>query len=184
MKSLKTIFGKFIQHTARKKINMLKVKQKEPYFKTLEDARTFAKPWIDKVVGDLCCSYDETQYNNGNNVNGVQNSGDWYIGANLSYLDYDLGRIQMDYVFDGDDYEKIRPHVYFVLNTRVTFEMKSIFTKSNMRHNIKIKLNCSKTFDSSDKDYKKFINWAKLIMKELKTAEAKKKRFEMDVDFE
>ena len=169
---------------AQKRINM--DKPNEPYFKTLEDARTFAKPWIDKVVGELCCSYDETQYNNGNYVNGVQqtSTGNWYVGAILSYLDYELGRIQMDYVFDGDDYEKIRPHVYFILNTKVTFEMKSIFTKSNMRHNIKIKLNCSKTFDSSDKDYKKFINWAKLIMKELKTAEAKKKRFEMDVDFE
>lgn len=38
---------------------------KEPYFKTVEEARTFAKPWIDKVVGELCCSYVERQYNNG-----------------------------------------------------------------------------------------------------------------------
>lgn len=148
----------------------------------MKKARTFTKPWIDKVVGELCCSYIETQYNNGNYINGIQKSGDWYIGVCLKYLDYELGRIQMDYVRDGN--EKVRPYVYFVLNTRVTFEMKSIFTKSNMRHNIKIKLNCSKTFDSSDKNYKKFINWAKLIMKELKTAEAKKKRFEMDADFE
>lgn len=155
---------------------------KEPYFKTVEEARTFAKPWIDKVVGELCCSYVERQYNNGGYGISTLNTGDWFVGASLSYLGYEFGQIQMDYVRDGN--EKVRPCMYFVLNTKVTFEMKSIFTKSNMRHNIKIKLNCSKTFDSSDKNYKKFINWAKLIMKELKTAEAKKKRFEMDVDFE
>jgi hypothetical protein len=37
---------------------------------------------------------------------------------------------------------------------------------------------------TSDKDYKKYIDWAKLIMKQLKTAEAKKRKFQADVDFE
>jgi hypothetical protein len=76
------------------------------------------------------------------------------------------------------------PHIRLTLNTKVTFEMKSVFTKTNMRHNINIKLNVNRDMTTSDKDYKKYIDWAKLIMKQLKTAEAKKRKFQADVDFE
>ena len=154
----------------------------------MEEAQAFIQPWIDKVSADLGCSIEPYSYNDGSYMSGGQNTGDWFYGAYLKYLGYDLGRVMMQYQYsyDRDTHEswKYDPYVQFSLNTRVTFEMKSIFTKTNMRHDVKIKLNVSREMSTSDKDYKKFIDWAKLIMKQLKTAEAKKRKFQADVDFE
>lgn len=160
----------------------------EKVFKTVEEAQAFIQPWIDKISADLGCSIEPYSYNNGSYMSGGQNTGDWFYGAYLKYLGYDLGRVMMQYQYsyDRDTHEswKYDPYVLFSLNTKVTFTMKSTFTKSNMRHEVKINLNVSREMSTSDKDYKKFIDWAKLIMKQLKTAEAKKRKFQADVDFE
>lgn len=159
----------------------------EKVFKTVEEAQAFIQPCIDKVSADLACSIEPYSYNDGYFSSG-QNNGDWFYGANLKYLGYDLGTIMMQYKYgyDRDTREswKYDPYIQLSLKTKVTFTMKSTFTKSNMRHEVKINLNVSRQMSTSDKDYKKFIDWAKLIMKQLKTAEAKKRKFQADVDFE
>lgn len=160
----------------------------EKIFKTVEEAQAFIQPWIDKVSVDLGCSIEPYSYNDGSYMSGGQNTGDWFYGAYLKYLGYDLGKIMMQYQYSYDSVTheswKDAPYVLLSLNTKVTFQMKSIFTKTNMRHEVKINLNVSREMTTSDKDYKKFIDWAKLIMKQLKTAEAKKRKFQADVDFE
>ena len=160
----------------------------EKIFKTVEEAQAFIQPWIDKVSADLGCGVEPYSYNDGNYMSGGKNVGDWFYGANLKYLGYDLGKIMMQYQYSYDSVTheswKDAPYVLLSLNTKVTFQMKSIFTKTNMRHEVKINLNVSREMSTSDKDYKKFIDWAKLIMKQLKTAEAKKRKFQADVDFE
>lgn len=160
----------------------------EKFFKTVEEAQEFIQPWIDKVSADLGCGVEPYSYNDGYYMSGGQNTGDWFYGANLKYLGYNLGTIMMQYQYgyDRDTKEswKYDPYVQLSLQTKVTFTMKSTFTKSNMRHDVNIKLNVSRQMSTSDKDYKKFIDWAKLIMKQLKTAEAKKRKFQADVDFE
>lgn len=149
-------------------------------FKTLEEAQAFVQPWIDKVSADLGCGIKPYSYNDIH--------GDWFYGADLNYLGYGLGNVMMKYKYRYDrgpnESWKYDPYVLLSLNTKVTFTMKSTFTKSNMRHEIKINLNVSRQMSTSDKDYKKFIDWAKLIMAQLKTAEAKKRKFQADVDFE
>ena len=158
----------------------------EKVFKTVEEAQAFIQPWIDKVSAELGCGVEPYSYNDYYKTG--QNTGDWYYGAHLKYLGYDLGTIMMQYKYGYDSKTKeswkYDPHVQLSLQTKVTFTMKSTFTKSNMRHEIKINLNVSRQMSTSDKDYKKFIDWAKLIMKQLKTAEAKKRKFQADVDFE
>ena len=159
----------------------------EKVFKTVEEAQAFIQPWIDKVSAELGCGVEPYSYND-DYMSGGQNVGDWFYGAHLKYLGYNLGTIMMQYKYgyDRDTQEswKYDPYVLLSLNTKVTFTMKSTFTKSNMRHEIKINLNVSRQMSTSDKDYKKFIDWAKLIMKQLKTAEAKKRKFQADVYFE
>jgi len=154
-------------------------------FETLDEAKEFIRPWIEKVVADLGCGYDWYTYNGGGFYS---TGGDWYAGGNLKYLGYNLGTVMLQYQYNYDrennESWNDHPYVQLSLNTKVTFEMKSIFTKTNMRHDIKIKLNVSRQMSTSDKDYKKYIDWAKLIMKQLKTAEAKKRKFQADVDFE
>lgn len=149
-------------------------------FKTLEEAQAFVQPWIDKVSADLGCCIEPYSYDD--------NYGNWFYGANLNYLGYGLGNVMMKYKYRYDrgpnESWKYDPYVLLSLNTKVTFTMKSTFTKSNMRHDVKINLNVRREMTSSDKDYKKFIDWAKLIMAQLKTAEAKKRKFQADVDFE
>lgn len=160
----------------------------EKVFKTVEEAQAFVQPWIDKVSTDLSCGIEPYSFNDGYYMSGGQNVGNWFYGARLNYLGYDLGTIMMEYKdgYDRDTEEswKFDPYVQLSLNTKVTFTMKSTFTKTNMRHEVKINLNVSRVMSTSDKDYKKFIDWAKLIMKQLKTAEAKKRKFQADVDFE
>lgn len=141
-------------------------------FKTLGEAQAFVQPWIDKVSADLGCGIEPYSH------------GDWFYGAYLNYLGYGLGSVMMKYKWDPNESWKYYPYVLLSLNTKITFTMKSTFTKSNMRHDVKINLNASREMTTSDKDYKKFIDWAKLIMAQLKTAEAKKRKFQADVDFE
>ena len=158
----------------------------EKVFKTVEEAQAFIQPWIDKVSAELGCGVEPYSYND--DCSTGQNTGDWFYGAYLKYLGYYFGTIMMQYKYGYDSKTKeswkYDPHVQLSLQTKVTFTMKSTFTKSNMRHEIKINLNVSRQMSTSDKDYKKFIDWAKLIMKQLKTAEAKKRKFQADVDFE
>lgn len=153
----------------------------------MEEVQAFIQPWIDKVSAELGCGVEPYSYNDDYRP-GVQKNGYWFYGAHLMYLGYNLGTIMMQYKYgydrDTNESWKYDPYVQFSLNTKVTFTMKSTFTKSNMRHEIKINLNVSRQMSTSDKDYKKFIDWAKLIMKQLKTAEAKKRKFQADVDFE
>lgn len=160
----------------------------EKVFKTVEEAQAFIQPWIDKVSAELGCGVEPYSYNDGYYRSGGQNTGNWFYGANLKYLGYNLGNIMMKYNYGYDSKTQeswyYDPYVQLSLNTKVTFTMKSTFTKSNMRHEIKINLNVSRLMSTSDKDYKKFIDWTKLIMKQLKTAEAKKRKFQADVDFE
>lgn len=149
-------------------------------FKTLEEAQAFVQPWIDKVSADLGCGIEPYSYND---IHGY-----WFYDADLNYLGYGLGNVMMKYKYRNDrgpnESWKYDPYVLLSLNTKVTFTMKSTFTKSNMRHDVKINLNVRRQMSTSDKDYKKFIDWAKLIMAQLKTAEAKKRKFQADVDFE
>lgn len=158
----------------------------EKVFKTVEEAQAFIQPWIDKVSAELGCGVEPYSYNDDYRTG--QNTGDWFYGANLKYLGYNLCTIMMQYKYGYDSKTKeswkYDPYVQLSLQTKVTFTMKSTFTKSNMRHEVKINLNVSRLMSTSDKDYKKFIDWAKLIMKQLKTAEAKKRKFQADVDFE
>lgn len=160
----------------------------EKLFKTVDEAQAFIQPWIDKVSADLGCGIETYSYNDGYYMSGGQNTGNWFYGARLMYLGYNLGTVMMqyNYGYDNATHESwtYDPYVQLSLNTKVTFTMKSTFTKSNMRHDVNINLNVSRQMSTSDKDYKKFIDWAKLIMKQLKTAEAKKRKFQADVDFE
>ena len=152
-------------------------------FKTKEEAENYINPWIDKVSADLGCSIERYAYDFDGRGN---NPSYWSAGARLKFLNYQLGNIVVDYGYHWDEetrnYVYSDPYVKFNLDTKVTFTMKSTFTKSNMRHDVDIKLNVTRIM--YEKDYKKFIDWAKLIMKQLKTAEAKKRKFQADVDFE
>ena len=152
-------------------------------FQTEEEAVNYITPWIDKVSADLGCGIERFTYNYGAYGNTPSY---WDAGARLKFLNYQLGSIGINYGYSWDKetgtYVYTDPSVKFNLDTKVTFTMKSTFTKSNMRHDVDIKLNVTRTM--YEKDYKKFIDWAKLIMKQLKTAEAKKRKFQADVDFE
>ena len=152
-------------------------------FKSKEEAENYINPWIDKVSAELGCSIERFA----NDFSGRGNNPSyWVAGARLKFLNYQIGNIGIDYDYrwneEARNYVYSNPHVKFNLDTKVTFTMKSTFTKSNMRHDVDIKLNVTRTM--YEKDYKKFIDWAKLIMKQLKTAEAKKRKFQADVDFE
>lgn len=147
-------------------------------FQTKEEAENYINPWIDKVSAELGCSIERFSYEYSGRF--------WEAGARLKFLNYQLGIIGINYNYcwneETRNYVYSDPYVKFNLDTKVTFTMKSTFTKSNMRHDVDIKLNVTRTM--YEKDYKKFIDWAKLIMKQLKTAEAKKRKFQADVDFE
>lgn len=72
--------------------------------------------------------------------------------------------------------------VMLSLYSKVTFTDKSSFTKTSMQHKIKIQVTCRR--DLHESDFEKYIKWLNVICKQIKTAEAKKKRLEMDTDFE
>lgn len=100
--------------------------------------------------------------------------------------DYFMGRIdyyQNHYLYNNQD----SPNFYVSAwtNTRVIMNDKVSFLKKNVSHNIIIKVNNSKTFSLDvPKEFKKFLEWEDLMVKHIKTALAKKRRFELDQDFE
>ena len=69
--------------------------------------------------------------------------------------------------------------------TKIEMFTKSTFTKTAMRHNCTIKWNNYRsTILRTDKDWQKCIDWIVLLNKQYKTTLAKKKKFEMETDFE
>ena len=69
--------------------------------------------------------------------------------------------------------------------TKIEMITKSSFTKTAMRHNCNIKWNNYRTYElKTDKDWQKCIDWIVLLNKQYKTTLAKKKKFEMETDFE
>lgn len=69
--------------------------------------------------------------------------------------------------------------------TKIEMITKSTFTKTAMRHNCNIKWNNYRSYTlSKDKDWTKTIDWIVLLNKQYKTSLAKKKKFEMETDFE
>ena len=91
----------------------------EKVFKTVEEAQAFIQPWIDKVSADLCCGIEPYSYNDGYYMSGGQNVGDWFYGAILKYLGYNLGNIMIayQYGYDMDTKEswKYNPYVQFFI---------------------------------------------------------------------
>lgn len=61
----------------------------EKVFKTVEEAQAFIQPWIDKVSAELGCGVEPYSYNDDYRTG--QNTGDWFYGAHLKYLGYNLG---------------------------------------------------------------------------------------------
>ena len=101
----------------------------------------------------------------------------WYAHMScfyIYYMDNSIGRIGLN--FCGEESVPIG----FSLDTKVTFEMKSTFTKSGMNHKITVKTSVNRTVT----DFKKYKEWLDLIAKQYKTAMIKKTRFEADTDFE
>lgn len=69
--------------------------------------------------------------------------------------------------------------------TKIEMITKSSFTKTAMRHICNIKWNNYRTYDlNTDKDWSKCIDWIILMKKQYKTTLSKKKKFEMETDFE
>jgi len=69
--------------------------------------------------------------------------------------------------------------------TKIEMFTKSSFTKTAMRHKCTIKWNNYRTYElRTDKDWQKCIDWIVLLNKQYKTTLAKKKKFEMETDFE
>lgn len=69
--------------------------------------------------------------------------------------------------------------------TKIEMITKSTFTKTAMRHNCNIKWNNFRSYElRTDKDWQKCIDWIVLLNKQYKTTLTKKKKFEMETDFE
>lgn len=68
------------------------------------------------------------------------------------------------------------------IDTRVLMDVKYKFTKTKAQPNIEISTKFSKTFESDQID--KVVEWLKLMVLWLKTAEAKKQKIMIDVEFE
>ena len=81
------------------------------------------------------------------------------------------------------DTEEMTAEISFY--TKIEMITKSTFTKTAMRHKCNIKWNNYRsTVLREDKDWQKCIDWIVLLNKQYKTTLAKKKKFEMETDFE
>ena len=102
--------------------------------------------------------------------------------ANLYYGDYYIGSVNISYLRYGDGNSYV---IRAWTETRVIMTDKISFLKTRVSHNIQIKVNNTKWYNISEPDeLKKFIEWETIVVKHMKTALAKKRRMELDVDFE
>lgn len=128
---------------------------------TIDDIKNFLTPIAEDIATKTGCSLE------------------WYEDKTFShathYCLYYMGKyIGSIYLSSKENCAK------FSLYTKITFTMKSTFTKTAMRHHIDIKLGVVRQVE----DKNKYIDWLKLICKQYKTALAKKKKFEVDTYFE
>jgi hypothetical protein len=87
------------------------------------------------------------------------------------------------FVYTWPEDNRLIPEIAFY--TKIEMLTKSSFTKTAMRHNCTIKWNNYRTYKlCEEKDWNKCIDWIILLIKQYKTTLAKKKKFEMETDFE
>lgn len=131
---------------------------------TAEQIHELTTPYAEEIEKRTGCStqwHDETQWES------------YYSGYNVFYMDNLIGSVHLN--FGGEP-----GAVSMSLDTKVSFTMKSTFTKTAMRHDIKVSTGVRREVTDIDK----YIDWLKLICTQYKTALAKKARFEADTDFE
>lgn len=93
-----------------------------------------------------------------------------------------LGRV---YVTTYGNEDKKTYDIQAWTETRVIMTDQVSFLKNRVSHDVQIKVNNTKWFRISDpNEFKKFLEWETIMTKHLKTAFAKKRRMELDVDFE
>ena len=100
----------------------------------------------------------------------------------LWWNEYNLGNLCVWY-----EYNKDGEHVgingwHWYIDTRVLMNVNYKFTKTKAQPNIKISTKYTKTFEANQID--KVAEWLKLMVLWLKTAEAKKQKIMIDVEFE
>ena len=128
---------------------------------TIDDVKNFLTPIAEDIATKTGCSLE------------------WYEDKDFCDSCHYVLRYMGEYM--GSIYLSSKENsARFSLYTKITFTMKSTFTKTAMRHHIGIKLGVVRQVE----DKNKYIDWLKLICTQYKTALAKKKKFEADTDFE
>ena len=131
---------------------------------TAEQIHELTTPYAEEIEKRTGCT---TQWKDESNWES------YYSGYNVFYMDNLIGSVHLNYFGEPGT-------VVLSLDTKVSFTMKSTFTKTAMRHDIKVSTGVRRDLTDTDK----YIDWLKLICTQYKTALAKKARFEADTDFE
>ena len=95
--------------------------------------------------------------------------------------EYNLGYLDVWYEYYNGARVGVREWHWYV-DTRVLMDVNYKFTKTKAQPNIEISTKYTKQFDSDQID--KVVEWLKLMVLWLKTAEAKKQKIMIDVEFE
>lgn len=96
--------------------------------------------------------------------------------------EYNLGELYVYYDYDKKG-NKVGVNGWrWAIETRVLMDVKYKFTKTKAQPNIEISTKFTKWYEADQID--KVVEWLKLMVLWLKTAEAKKQKIMIDVEFE
>lgn len=153
-------------------------KKYKEMFDTIDKVRAYLEPIADKICGETGLSSDYYTDNTNYPTTGHFNfylSGEYFYFAKIS--------LKMDY--NKSTEENIVVEVSLHFNSILKMHTTTSFSKTKVTNKCKIEWGRQLERNIADeKEYKKCMDWLRLLIKQYKVLNVKKKKFEIDTDFE
>lgn len=151
-------------------------KKYKEMFDTIDKVRAYLEPIADNICGETGLSSDYSTDNTYYPTTGHFNfylQGDYFAKISL----------KMDY--NKSTEENIVVEVSLLFNSILKMHTTTSFSKTKVSNKCKIEWERQLQRNIADeKEYKKCMDWLRLLIKQYKILNVKKKKFEIDTDFE
>ena len=151
------------------------VKKFQEMFDTIDKVRAYLEPIADKICDETGLSSDYST----NNIYPTTSHFNFYLQGEY------FAKISICMDYNKSTEENIVVKVRLLFNSILKMHTTTSFSKTKVSNKCKIEWKRQLERNISDeKEYKKCMDWLRLLIKQYKVLTVKKKKFEIDTDFE